>query len=114
MGRWSDLARKFEVGRSSLTDNRQKPAKRIEDNVSTAITSFAHNRHKLAESPTEDLVADILPVSAGCRERKSIGDRPITWTGKVVSLEEWRRLSEWERQGPNGRVWNGLARQWKP
>lgn len=41
------------------------------------------------------------------------GGRPVTWTGKVVSLDEWRHLSEWERHGSTGKVWNGLTRQWE-
>ncbi len=78
---------------------------------------------------------DFLPASATCRgektgmvqdapqqlpqsqgpvpDRVGVGGRPVTWTGKVVSLEEWRRLSEWERHGSNDRVWNGLTQQWE-
>lgn len=32
----------------------------------------------------------------------SAGGRPRTWTGKVVSLAEWRTLSEFERTGRGG------------
>lgn len=39
-------------------------------------------------------------------------DRPRTWTGKVVALDEWRRLSDWERNGPAGRLWCGVCRVW--
>lgn len=39
---------------------------------------------------------------------------PRTWTGRVVSLDEWRRLSEWDRHGSTGKIWNGLTRQWEP
>lgn len=42
----------------------------------------------------------------------TVGGRTITWTGRVVSLDAWRRLSKWEKNGPNGRVWNGLLRGW--
>ena len=34
---------------------------------------------------------------------------PKTWTGKIVSLDAWRQLSEWEKHGPNGRHWSGKA-----
>lgn len=40
--------------------------------------------------------------------------RPKTWTGRVVSLEDWRALSDWERHGQNGRMWSGLSRNWEP
>ena len=39
--------------------------------------------------------------------------RVLTWTGRVVSLDEWRRLSTWDRHGPDGRHWNGQTRKWE-
>jgi hypothetical protein len=42
----------------------------------------------------------------------SVNGAPLTWTGRVVPLHEWRQLTEWERHGPNGRVWCGLAKRW--
>jgi hypothetical protein len=42
----------------------------------------------------------------------AITGRPRTWTGKIVALDEWRRLSEWEREGPAGRLFCGLCRKW--
>lgn len=42
----------------------------------------------------------------------SVAGNPLTWTGRIVSLDAWRRLSEWERHGPNGRHWCGLCRCW--
>ena len=38
--------------------------------------------------------------------------KPRTWTGKIVALHDWRRLSEWEREGPAGRLFCGLCREW--
>ena len=38
--------------------------------------------------------------------------RPRTWAGKVVGLAEWRALSTWERNGPNGRLFCGICREW--
>jgi len=42
----------------------------------------------------------------------SVAGHPLTWTGRVVSLDAWRRLTEWEKHGPNGRHWCGIARNW--
>ncbi|GHE02343.1 hypothetical protein GCM10008024_21420 [Allgaiera indica] len=42
----------------------------------------------------------------------SVTGSPCTWTGRVVSLDEWRRLSEWERSGPDGRMFCGACRVW--
>lgn len=33
----------------------------------------------------------------------SIREWPPTWTGRIVSLDEWRRLSDWRRNEPNRR-----------
>lgn len=38
---------------------------------------------------------------------------PKTWAGKIVSLEEWKQLSAWEKHGPDGRMWNGKTRRWE-
>jgi len=43
----------------------------------------------------------------------AINGNPLTWTGRIVSLDEWRRLTEWERRGPNGRHWCGIKKQWE-
>lgn len=39
--------------------------------------------------------------------------RVRTWTGRVVSLEAWRRLSTWDRHGPNERHWDGRTASWE-
>ena len=42
----------------------------------------------------------------------SVTGRPVTWTGRVVPLDAWRRLSAWERLGPDGRLFCGICRAW--
>lgn len=44
---------------------------------------------------------------------RSIAGHPLTWAGRIVSLDEWRRLPEWEKHGPRGRLWNGITKQWE-
>ena len=46
------------------------------------------------------------------RHGVSVAGHPRTWTGRVVSLADWRRLTAWERHGPDGRRWCGIARAW--
>lgn len=46
-------------------------------------------------------------------DKTDVGGRPVTWTGKIVSLDDWRNLTEWEKHGPDGRVWNGKTQQWE-
>lgn len=36
-----------------------------------------------------------------------------TWTGRVVPKADWRDLTDWEKHGPRGRMWNSLTRQWE-
>lgn len=44
---------------------------------------------------------------------KAINGNPRTWTGRIVALDEWRRLTEWERHGPKGRDWCGISQRWE-
>lgn len=48
------------------------------------------------------------------RHGRSVSGSPLTWTGRIVSLADWRQLSEWERDGSTGKLWNGITRRWKP
>jgi hypothetical protein len=45
---------------------------------------------------------------------RSIIGRPLTWTGRVVSLADWAKLSDWEKHGSTDKIWNGLTREWEP
>lgn len=60
-------------------------------------------------------VAKVATPSAPITEPEggTIGGRVVTWTGKVVSLDEWRHLTAWDRKGPDGRHWCGIAKSWK-
>lgn len=46
------------------------------------------------------------------RHGRSVTGQPLTWTGRVVSLDERRGLSAWGRHGPDGRMFCGLCRAW--
>lgn len=71
--------------------------------VASVATPLRQNP-KTAKGPN----AEAFPYGTAC----NLGDSPLTYTGRVVSLDEWRRLTEWERHGPNGRHWNGITKQW--
>lgn len=64
--------------------------------------------------PIVAIVADVAAPSASeiNPQAKTAGGRVTTWTGRVVSLDEWRRLTAWERRGPNGRLWCGITSTW--
>lgn len=56
----------------------------------------------------------IIPApDTDMRHGMSAGGRPKTWTGKVVSLADWRTLSDWERHGSDGQQWNGNTKTWE-
>ena len=55
-----------------------------------------------APAPSRD--ADTPPLTDTGRVK--------TWTGKIVSLDDWRNMSDWDRHGPNGRIWCGIHREW--
>ena len=62
-------------------------------------------------------VLDFAPQPASRQDRParlSVGGRPVTWTGRVVSLADWRALSPWDRDGPKGQRWCAKARAWVP
>ena len=42
----------------------------------------------------------------------SVAGLPRTWTGRIVSLDEWRRLAAWDRHGPDGRSFCGACHAW--
>jgi len=46
------------------------------------------------------------------RHGRSVTGAPRTWTGRLVKPEAWGTLSEWERHGPDGRLWCGCCRAW--
>jgi len=44
----------------------------------------------------------------------SASGRCVTWSGKIVSQEEFETLSEWDKYGPGDNIWCGICRTWKP
>ncbi|WP_143412823.1 hypothetical protein [Haematobacter missouriensis] len=46
------------------------------------------------------------------RHGRSIAGNPVTWTGRIVRLDDWRQLSVWGRHGPDGRLFCGICRAW--
>lgn len=46
------------------------------------------------------------------RHGRSAGGSPKTWTGRIVTMDEWHKLTEWDRHGPNGKLFCGVCRAW--
>lgn len=106
----------------------------IEKQAPTPATSATSATQTPKNPPNVANVADVAAPSAEISELKpapakavstdqmtdlrhgfALGDRqsPKTWTGKIVSLADWRQLSEWEKHGPDGRHWNGITKSWE-
>ena len=56
--------------------------------------------------------AELSAADACAGQDASVGAMPRTWTGRVVSLDEWRALSRWDRLGPEGRIFCGACQEW--
>lgn len=59
-------------------------------------------------------VASVATPSAPRTEPdgQTVGGRALTWTGRVVSLDEWRHLTAWDQKVPDGRHWCGISKAW--
>ena len=60
-----------------------------------------------------DTAAQPLPAGA-YRHGRDLQGNPKTWTGLAVTLDAWLGMSDWERHGSTGKVWNALTRAWEP
>ncbi len=61
------------------------------------------------------IVADVATPSAPDTKSQTLtaGGRVATWTGRVVSLDEWRTLTAWDQHGPDRRHWCGISQRWE-
>lgn len=74
----------------------------------------------VAERPAPAKVLPFVPPSAPAASRDdepfrhgaSVTGMARTWTGRVVSLDEWRTLSQWDKHGPDGRMFCGACQVW--
>lgn len=64
------------------------------------------------ERDTANIASAADPYAGMFVHGTSTGGRPRTWTGRVVSFTEWRKLSVWQRDGPDGRMFCGCCWQW--
>lgn len=65
-------------------------------------------------APPPDALEPSRDTGDPFRHGRSGTGQPLTWTGRVVSLDEWRGLSVWDRHGPDGRTFCGICRAWVP
>lgn len=114
MTRWLAAARQAQGARTQLT----QPTKPRPNEVSSVMSVLSDGLTGEAAGfgggqtppPAPQPVQMQTDQKAG--HGASVSERHLTWTGRVVSLEDWSLLRDWERHGPNGRHWCGIARKW--
>lgn len=126
MSRWLAIAEKAATNPNSVPDILQEPAtsplaqSEVEFlQVSTVCREGNSEKNRNRPDLIKPDIAGtshpkIAPRSEGVSPYgTSPGGRPLTHTGKVVSLDAWRQLTEWEKHGSKGKVWNGVSREWE-
>lgn len=110
MSRWLALARGGADEMQTPPDSMTKPDKSTPIQPEGAFCQVL----SYCQVEVEHQARPQAPPSKGgdYRHGQAVNGNPKTWTGKVVSLADWRGLSEWEKHGPDGRVWCGKAWQW--
>ena len=112
--------------------NLQKGGRASDGRLFAGSCSFLQQGHPTSEAPIKQGDEGFLQVSTlfagGDKESVSsehmqaptefphgtaFNGEPKTWTGKIVSLDEWRRLSEWDRHGSTALMYCGACRGWK-
>lgn len=81
----------------------------------------ARNAPQIAEltsnsRPSTEGLAEPFPHVASATTTSPHGSflgYPRTWTGRLVAPGAWRELSEWEKHGSTGKIWNGETQQWE-
>lgn len=104
---WFDAnAALSELGEGRESDTRPLATTATSATPAQRVAPIVAEVASVATLPTRNREPAVFPHGAFGAEH------PRTWTGRLVSLDEWQRLSEWERHGPNGQLWCGIARTW--
>lgn len=113
MSRWLALARNAAEAAKPRPDTLTEGDKSLVEAADTPFCQVLSGRRaeesEQPPGPERSPLAptDASPYGTGC------GGLLRTWTGKIVSLDDWRNLTEWERHGSTGKMWNGLTRRWE-
>ncbi|WP_299850119.1 hypothetical protein [uncultured Roseovarius sp.] len=114
------LARALEAENQNSRDgdaaNPANPAKRPHQGGQSlaSLASLAGSQTLYSEIPNTSNPKKAHSCEGGISPHgTSPGGRPVTHTGKVVSLDAWRQLSVWEKHGPSGQCWDGRTQDWE-
>ncbi|MEW9919356.1 hypothetical protein AB2B41_07060 [Marimonas sp. MJW-29] len=106
MSKWLALANVSGEKINSPPDNMTKPDKTPSIQPEGAFCQVLSNCQE------EDVRKIVEPVADDMRHGFTVNGSPKTWTGKIMSLDDWRKLSDWQKHGPDGRMWCGACREW--
>lgn len=111
MTRWLQAANGWHDAAATLPEIPRAP----KQGVLSVVSVLSEGGKSVPEipAPAPEAVADDDPREDAIPHGTGSHGEPRTWTGRVVSLADWRKLSEWERHGPNRRWFYGDTRQWE-
>ncbi|AXI45112.1 hypothetical protein C1J03_03110 [Sulfitobacter sp. SK012] len=114
MSRWLDIAAQADPASISAPDTQQEPSKRPEKGQGGGAGETEPPLMMVYEVCRDDKSIDgSASQSSDMRHGFAINGHPKTWNGNIISLQQWRQLTEWEKHGPNGRHWNGKTKYWE-
>jgi len=105
MTRWLQAAKQATDAGTELTKPTEPQARPV-----LSVKSVLSEGGTLDPAPparAEDLNRDTF------RHGQAPNGWPGTWMGRIVSLAAGRDRTAWERDGPNGRMWNGVTQRWE-
>lgn len=106
MSKWLAIAKDPATHSNILTDNPTKPDKMAVLETKTDFCQVLSGCQAVRDEPA---------VASECSEMLygfAISGRPKTWTGQIVSLDEWRRLTPWQKHGADDQLWCGVCKSW--
>lgn len=102
MSKWLAIAETAEEDTHIPPDNKTIPDK-----------TPSHQREAVfCQVKSERQVVNVKKSTDDMRHGFAVSRNPKTWTGNVISMSNWQRLTDWQKHGPNGRIWCGECRAW--
>ena len=107
MSRWLRLAEEAPENSDTSTRHLTKPDNTRDGGGEGGFCPLLSNvkRQESENSAPVAVTSSPSPPARGpVPDHTSVGGRPVTWTGRVVSLEDWREMTDRERFGerPSG------------
>ena len=106
MSKWLAIAKDAVTQANTPADNPTKPDKTSKPQTKTDFCRV------LSSCQAVGYESAVTVGHSEMRHGFAISGRPKTWTGQIVSLDEWRRLTPWQKHGADGQIWCGACNCW--